>query len=80
MIFGTCPYKDCSEPFTTLMVEQTPIFEKLKCEKCGRYFMEYHSRVQPEGYTMEDFNKKFEIDESTKSIKRKNTQHRVNNT
>lgn len=71
MIFGECPYDDCSEPFTTSMAEQTPVFEKLKCEKCGRQFMEYHSRIQPEGYTMEDFEKEFELDESTKSIKRR---------
>jgi hypothetical protein len=73
MIFGECPYDDCGASFITFMAEQAPVFEKLKCEKCGRFFMEYHSRIEPIGYTMEDFNNEFEVDEATKSIKRKAT-------
>lgn len=69
MIFGECPYEDCDEPFTTFMAECTPVFEKIKCEKCGRFFMELHSRIQPEGFTMDDFNKKYEVNEETKEIK-----------
>lgn len=70
MIFGGCPYEDCRELFTTALAERPPVFQKIECKKCGRCFMVLHSRIDPIGYTMEDFNKMYVVDEATKSIQK----------
>jgi uncharacterized protein with PIN domain len=63
MIFGECPY--CEAPFTTVSPDETPAFEKITCEECGKWFWERHSRIDPRAYFPEDI----EVNEETKTIK-----------
>lgn len=70
MIIGECPY--CAEIETTAIAPQCPVFSKETCESCGKRYWLYHSRLDPMRYSIEDFEKKFELDESTKEIRYKN--------
>jgi len=69
MISGECPYEDCDEPIFIPCADKCPAFQKIICEKCKRVFWEKHSRINPEGFTEEDFYKKYEVNEETREIK-----------
>ncbi len=69
MIFGDCPYEGCSGTHALGVPDRTPAFAKNTCEDCGREYWLYYSRLNPEAYTIEDFENKFEIDEENRSIK-----------
>lgn len=68
MIFGDCPYEDCDGTHAISSAEHTPAFSKEKCEKCGREYWMFHSRIVPEAYTLEAFANKYDVDEETRSI------------
>lgn len=70
MIFGECPYEDCSNPFA-LAVDITPRFQKHVCEKCSRTIWTYHSRFDPKSYTEEGFQEEYDVDEEAKHITKK---------
>lgn len=74
MIFGDCPYEDCDSTHALGSPDHTPAFGKETCETCKREFWLYYSRFEPQAYTLEEFNKKFEVDEETKSIKERPSQ------
>lgn len=71
MIIGECPYKDCDNilmtAFSHLNVE-CPKFVKVDCDKCLREHWLLVSRVNPDRFTLEEFDKKYEVDEETKSV------------
>lgn len=69
MIFGECPYNDCDEPICIACADRCPAYQRIVCKKCGRVFWEKHSRINPEAFTEEDFNKKYKIDEETREVK-----------
>lgn len=71
MIIGKCPYEDCDNMLMTAFSHldiRCPKFVKVECDKCNRMHWLYVSRVNPDRYTLEEFDKKFEVDEETKSI------------
>ena len=68
MIIGDCPYEDCKGTHFLSSPEVTPKFGKEKCEECKREFWLYYSRFEPEAYTLEDFAKKYKVNEETRSI------------
>jgi antitoxin component HigA of HigAB toxin-antitoxin module len=72
MIIGDCPYCNASmsNPVADLPL---PRWEKLTAECCRKTVWLFHSRVNPKAYTEEGFAKDFDIDEATKSIKRRVT-------
>lgn len=66
MVFGECPY--CEEPFAITAIDEdtkTPAFLKYTCEKCGEWFWEYLSRIEPRSYLPEEI----EVDEENRSVK-----------
>ena len=71
MIFGEFPYNDCNQQMMNFICDNPPMFERLVCEKCGRVIWLYHSRIEPVAYGEEDFLEKYDLDETTKSIKSK---------
>jgi hypothetical protein len=73
MIFGECPYDDCDEYLMIPIADHCPVFQKINCPKCGRIIWEYHSRIEPEAFTEKEFNEKYEIEEETKTIKKRLT-------
>lgn len=68
MIIGDCPYEDCPEPLWIPMADETPAFERRKCEGCHRVIWTYHSRLDPWSMTEADFLAKYDVNEDTKSI------------
>lgn len=67
MIFGECPY--CEEPLTMAMPDISPQMGKVTCDKCGKWFWELFSRIEPRSYLPEEV----EVDEENKSVKLKET-------
>ena len=63
MIFGECPY--CDETFMAECPDKTPAFAKITCEKCGKWFWERFSRIDPQAYLPEEV----EADEENHTIK-----------
>jgi hypothetical protein len=76
MIIGQCPYEGCDGAHMIPIADKTPCFEKLVCEECHREYWLLHSRIDPQGFTLEEFAAEFDVDEKTKVIKRK---HAVRN-
>ena len=62
MIVGECPY-ECGGGHC-VPLSQPISFTKHECETCGKTFWIKHSRIEPEAYTDEDFNKDFYIDDN----------------
>jgi transcription elongation factor Elf1 len=71
MNFGDCPY--CND-FTGMFAtpDQTPSYAIVKCESCGKDIWYKFSRINPESWTIEDFEEKFIIDHVTHQIKERN--------
>jgi hypothetical protein len=72
MIFGDCPYNDCDELQMVPCAEKTPCFSKETCEGCGREYWQKHSRIDPESYTLQEFEEKYIMDHETKQITERN--------
>lgn len=64
MIFFNCNYCDELEliPYAFGKVQ------KVKCKKCKKICWLFHSNIDPESLTSEEFNKKYIVDEKTKKI------------
>jgi hypothetical protein len=73
MIHGNCPYKDCEEDFLVDIegVENLPRYWRHKCEACDQTIYTKLSRIDPESWTEEEFNRLYEINWETKVIKEK---------
>ena len=67
MNFGDCPYCDDFTGFFKVP-EKTPCYAKVKCESCGKEIWYRFSRIDPEAWTIEDFEKEFKIDEETRQV------------
>lgn len=72
MIIGQCPYQDCDGYHMIPVADgKLPIFEKLTCKDCHRKYWLLHSRINPQGFTLEEFAAEFDVNEETKVIKRR---------
>lgn len=69
MIFGGCPY--CDRAVVNYMPEESPRFAKHTCEHCGKEYWLLCSRVSSEAFTIEDFNKKYTVNEESKEVQRR---------
>lgn len=67
MIIGECPY--CDAGVMNALPDITPSFARIQCDDCNNWYWLYFSRIAPEAYTEKEFNEKYEINESDKSIK-----------
>ena len=68
MIFGECPYDNCSELLWIPIAEKCPVYERHECEKCKRVIWTYHSRVDPHSYTEKDFYEDYTVNKKTKQV------------
>ncbi len=68
MIIGDCPY--CNEIVTNAMPDSSPAFCKPTCDSCGKNYWLLCSRIESQAYTIENFEKEYNVDEETKSIKK----------
>jgi transcription elongation factor Elf1 len=70
MNFGDCPY--CNK-FTGFfkVPDKTPCYAKVKCESCGKEIWYRFSRIDPMSWTIEDFEKEFDIDYENNKIEPK---------
>jgi hypothetical protein len=66
VIIGECPY--CREIETAACAPQCPAFSRETCESCGKQYWLYHSRLTPNRYSDEDFNRLFTVNHDTKTI------------
>ena len=48
--------------------EQTPAYAKIKCDECGKDVWYKFSRLDPEAWTVEDFEASHTICDETKTI------------
>lgn len=69
MQIGECPYDDCEHVQWRVYEGDTPRVAKDSCESCGRIVWIWFSRIDPDAYTDEEFNERFEIDEEARHIK-----------
>lgn len=69
MITGGCPY--CDQIVMNAMPDESPAFANPTCENCGKKYWLLCSRLDSKAYTEEDFLNEYEVNEVTKSIKRK---------
>ena len=70
MIFGDCPY--CGNDHGGVgMPESTPCVGMFPCESCGNEIWMYFSRIMPEAYTKDDFDKEFTLNHATRTVERK---------
>ena len=61
MNFGDCPY--CNDLIGFFEVpERTPAYSIVKCESCGKDIWYRFSRIDPQAWTIEDFEKEFIIE------------------
>mgnify|MGYP001424709772 CR=1 FL=1 len=66
MIFGSCPY--CDHAFTVGVPDQTPVYWKHDCEGCSKTIWTKVARLDPQSWTVEDFEQVFEIDTDKNTI------------
>jgi hypothetical protein len=71
MIIGPCPY--CDAPSMIPIAPKTPAFSKEECDNCGKEFWLLHSKWNPEKFTLEEFAEKYDVNEETRQITRKDT-------
>jgi hypothetical protein len=72
MNYGGCPYDDCNHLLMFELPDKPlPVVMPLTCDGCGRRIWYKFSRVDPMAWTDEGFREEWEIDEETKSIKKK---------
>lgn len=68
MIIGNCP--TCDKVFMLSMAE-TPRIEHHLCEHCQAEIWTIHSRLDPRSYSSEEFHRLYEVDEKSRTIRRK---------
>ena len=69
---GECPYADCDDYQLRLLPDVAlPKFSKEKCPGCNRMIWLFYSRVEPQAFTPEEFEREYILDEDTKSVKRR---------
>jgi hypothetical protein len=58
-MIGECPY--CKDKFMAPIdgLGKLPKLGKLRCEECNEVFVQYVSRTEPKGYTLEDAREEF---------------------
>lgn len=62
MNFGNCPYEDCDGTLWLELPDRPlPCMCKHVCETCGRDVWYKLSRVDPEAFTVEEFDKTFVV-------------------
>ena len=67
MNFGACPY--CDKFIGMFEVpDETPAFAKVQCERCGKDVWYRFSRIDPQAWRIEDFEREFTVDEATHTI------------
>ena len=67
MNFGNCPY--CDGPIGMFgLPDKTPAYAIVQCRSCGKDVWYKFSRINPESWTIEDFEKNFSIDYKNKKI------------
>jgi len=76
MNFGDCPY--CND-FTGFfeVPEKTPAFAKVQCQSCGKEIWYRLSRIDPQSWTIEDFEKEFIIDHENHRIQERNPKPQI---
>jgi len=76
MNFGDCPY--CYDFIGFFEVpERTPAYSIVKCESCGKDIWYRFSRIDPQSWTIEDFEKEFIIDTENKKIVERNPEPEI---
>ena len=68
MNMGDCPYEDCDGLICEPVPDHTPAYALFACETCGRDVWYKFSRVDPESWTREEFERLHTIDEATRQI------------
>ncbi len=58
MIFGEWP---CCGAFSMVEIGPVPCFERIICDECGAVVWLRHSRIDPEMWTDEDFQREYEV-------------------
>ena len=67
MNFGHCPY--CDQFMGMFPVpDVTPVYAIVQCERCGKDTWYRFSRLDPQCWTIEDFEEAFTIDEEARTI------------
>ncbi len=70
MNFGACPY--CDKFMGLLRVpEITPAYAKVKCQSCGRDVWYRFSRIDPEAWRVEDFERVYAVGKLAHDVVRK---------
>lgn len=69
MIIGSTPC--CDAPLFRPLAPNPPCFERHVCEECGVVLWTLHTRLFPETWTEADFLKEYDVDETTKAVRRK---------
>lgn len=68
MIVGEYPC--CDGSLLIALPEKTPVWMKEECPHCGKTVWHHLSRVNPESYTEEAFNEKYELTDGIVKEKR----------
>jgi len=67
MQIGKCPYDDCDDEQMRMLPDgPLPVLGKEECPGCSRTIWVYYSRVEPQAFTQEDFEKVFTITDDRK--------------
>ena len=69
MIVGSCPY-DCGGHLW-LSIAEAPAIQRHDCDECGRTIWTYHSRLNPWSMTDEDFRAEYDVDDESKSVRKR---------
>ena len=64
---GDCPYCDGFTGFIEVP-DKTPCYAIVECESCGKKIWYRLSKINPKSWTIEDFEKEFDIDEINRKI------------
>lgn len=70
MIVGKCPNCDAT---TINYYGGSGVVEKCNCKECKKDYWLIHSNIDPVAYSTEGFLEAFEINEETKTIKKRET-------
>ena len=71
MNFGDCPYCDGFMGMFEVP-DRTPAYAIVQCGECGKDVWYKFSRIDPQSWTVEDFEEEFNIDHATMKIEPKN--------
>jgi hypothetical protein len=66
MIMGECP--NCDE-FVMNPYAGKRVWERCKCDSCGKPYWLFHSSFTPEAVTEEAFLREYVVDEATKRVR-----------